>query len=114
MRVLAGAWTAHVIWYLRGGERCFTELQLDIGKVSAKVLTNCLRKLEREGIIARSTKPTSPPTAWYCLTPDGQELCRALVNLINVAQQLKRGQIRVPRTENKSHVPTPVCEAESS
>src|SRR4051812_20103115 len=39
MRVLAGAWTAHVIWYLRGGERCFTELQLDIGKVSAKILT---------------------------------------------------------------------------
>ena len=30
MRVLAGAWRAHVIWYLREGERCFTELQLDI------------------------------------------------------------------------------------
>jgi DNA-binding HxlR family transcriptional regulator len=93
MRVLAGAWTAHVIWYLRGGERCFTELQLDIGRVSAKVLTNCLRKLEREGIIARLTKPTSPPTVWYCLTPAGQELCGALVNLIDVAQRLKRSQI---------------------
>jgi len=90
MRVLAGAWTAHVIWYLRDGERCFTELQLDIGKVSAKVLTNCLRKLEREGIIARSTKPTSPPTVWYGLTPVGQELCAALVNVIDVAQRLKR------------------------
>ena len=30
MRVLGGAWTAHAIWYLREGERCFTELQLDI------------------------------------------------------------------------------------
>jgi DNA-binding HxlR family transcriptional regulator len=72
MRVLAGAWTAHVIWYLREGERCFTELHLDIAKVSAKVLTNCLRKLERERIIARLTKPTSPPTVWYGLTPVGQ------------------------------------------
>ena len=96
MRVLGGAWTAHVIWYLRGGERCFTELQLDIGKVSAKILTNCLRKLEREGIIARSTKSTSPPTVWYCLTPVGQEFCGALVDLIDVAQRLKRSQIEVP------------------
>jgi len=93
MRVLAGAWTAQVIWYLREGERCFTELQLDIGKVSAKVLTNCLRKLVREGIIARSTKPTTPPTVWYSLTPVGHELCAALVNVIEVAQRLKRTEV---------------------
>jgi len=99
MRVLAGAWTAHVIWYLREGERCFTELQLDIGKVSAKVLTNCLRKLEFEGIIARSSKPTSPPTVWYELTPVGQELCAALVNVITVAQRLKPSE--VSRRENR-------------
>ena len=90
MRVLAGAWTAHVIWYLREGERCFTELQIDIGGVSAKMLTNRLRRLEREGIIGRSTKPTSPPTVWYSLTPTGLELSRALVNVVDVAQRLKR------------------------
>jgi len=95
MRALAGAWTAHVIWYLRGGERCFTELRLDIGKVSAKTLTTCLRKLERERIVARSMKPTSPPTVRYCLTPVGQELCGALVNLIEVAQRLKRSHLGV-------------------
>jgi DNA-binding HxlR family transcriptional regulator len=90
MRVLAGAWTAHVIWYLREGGRCFTELQIDIGRVSAKMLTNRLRRLEREGIIERLTKPTSPPTVWYSLTPVGRELCGALVNVIDVAQRLKR------------------------
>ena len=89
MRVLGGAWTAHVIWYLREGERCFTELQLDIGKVSAKVLTNRLRQLEREGIVARSTKPTSPPTVWYSLTAIGQELGAALTDVINTAQRLE-------------------------
>jgi DNA-binding HxlR family transcriptional regulator len=97
MRVLAGAWTAHVIWYLRGGERCFTELQLDIGQVSAKMLTNCLRKLEREAIIARWTKPTSPPTVGYSLTPVGQELCAALVNVVDVAQRLKRTEFMGPK-----------------
>ena len=90
MRVLGGAWTAHVIWYLREGERCFTELQSDIGKVSAKMLINCLRRLLREGIIVRLTRATSPPTVWYSLTPVGQELCAAHVNVIDVAQRLKR------------------------
>ena len=93
MRVLGGAWTAHVIWYLREGERFFTELQSDIGKVSAKMLTNCLRRLLREGIIVRLTRATSPPTVWYSLTPVGQELCAALVNVIDVAQRLKRAEI---------------------
>jgi DNA-binding HxlR family transcriptional regulator len=93
MRVLGGAWTAHVIWYLREGARCFTELQIDIGGVSAKMLTNRLRKLESEGIIERVTKQTSPPTVWYSLTPVGQELCGALVNVIAVAQRLKRAEM---------------------
>jgi DNA-binding HxlR family transcriptional regulator len=92
MRVLASAWTAHVIWYLREGERCFTELQTDIAGVSAKVLTHCLRKLEREGVIERFSRPTSPPTVWYVLTPVGQELCVALVNVVHIAQRLKRPQ----------------------
>jgi len=65
MRVLGGAWSAHVIWHLREGGRCFAELQLDIGKVSAKMLANRLRRLEHEGIIGRCSKPTSPPTVCY-------------------------------------------------
>lgn len=89
MRLLAGAWTADVIWYLREGERCFTELQTDIRGVSAKMLTNRLRKLERDGVIERLTRRTSPPTVWYSLTPVGQELCGALVNVVDVAQRLK-------------------------
>lgn len=90
MRLLAGAWAAHVIWYLREGERCFTELQTDIAGVSAKMLANRLRRLEREGVIERLAKPTSPPTVWYSLTPVGQELCGALINVVDIAQRLKR------------------------
>ena len=92
MRLLAGAWTAHVIWYLREGERCFTELQKDIQGVSAKMLTNRLRKLERQGVVERIARQTSPPTAWYALTPVGHELCTALANVVDIAQRLKRPQ----------------------
>jgi DNA-binding HxlR family transcriptional regulator len=88
MRLLGSAWTAHVIWYLREGERCFTELQTDIAGISAKVLADSLRKLEKNGVIGRSTKPTSPPTVWYALTPVGQELSGALVHVVDIAQKL--------------------------
>jgi len=92
MRLVAGAWTADVIWYLREGKRCFTELHNDIPGISAKMLTSRLRKLEQAAVIERCVKQTSPPTVWYVLTPVGQELCGALTNVIHVAQRLKRAQ----------------------
>src|SRR5512133_2977435 len=88
-RLLAGAWTADVIWYLREGERCFTELQFDLQGISAKMLTTRLRKLEREGVVQRLTKATNPPTVWYALTPAGQELGGALASVVEIAQRLK-------------------------
>ena len=92
MRLIASAWTADVIWYLREGGRCFTELQHDLEGISAKVLANCLGKLAREGVIERLTRPTSPPTVWYVLTPVGHELCAALAEVVSVAQRLKGTQ----------------------
>jgi DNA-binding HxlR family transcriptional regulator len=92
MRLLAGTWTADVIWYLREGERCFTELQYDLKGVSAKMLTARLRTLESHGVIERLTQQTSPPTVWYTLTPVGQDLCAALINVVDVAQRLKRNE----------------------
>jgi DNA-binding HxlR family transcriptional regulator len=89
MRLLGGTWTADVIWYRRDGGRCFTELHHDIAGVSAKMLADRLRNLEQNGVIERHTKATSPPTVWYSLTPVGQELSGALVNVVDVAQRLK-------------------------
>jgi DNA-binding HxlR family transcriptional regulator len=74
--LLSGAWTADVIWYLREGERCFTELRHDLRGVSAKVLTSRLRRLERDGVVVRAKKDTSPPTyGTRSLRPAGN-LCR--------------------------------------
>jgi DNA-binding HxlR family transcriptional regulator len=95
MNLIGSAWTANVIWYLREGERCFTELQTDLNGVSAKVLTVRLRTLQREGIVERLERATSPPTVWYALTPLGQELCRALVEVIEVGQRLRKARVAV-------------------
>ena len=97
VRLLAGAWTADVIWYLREGERCFTELRTDLKGVSAKMLTARLRRLEREGIVERRQKPTSPPTIWYALTPPGHDLAEVLTNVVAVAQRLGGTQAAAQR-----------------
>ncbi|MCX6611773.1 MAG: helix-turn-helix domain-containing protein [Acidobacteria bacterium] len=89
MNLISGAWTADLIWYLRAGERCFTELQFDLKGISAKVLTARLRFLEREHVIARLPRPTSPPTVFYALTPLGLELLDALTSVMEVGQRLK-------------------------
>ena len=89
MRLLGSAWTAQVIWFLREGERCFTELSVDLQGVSAKILTARLRRLEREGVIERGlNRRTSPPTVWYTLTPVGRELAEALARVVHIAQRL--------------------------
>jgi DNA-binding HxlR family transcriptional regulator len=89
MSLISGAWTADLIWYLRAGERCFSELQLDLKGISAKVLTARLRKLEREGVLNRIPRATSPPTVFYALTPLGGELLEAITAIMDIGRRLK-------------------------
>jgi|SRR5919109_3736230 DNA-binding HxlR family transcriptional regulator len=89
MALLGGAWTPNVIWYLSAGPRRFSELRLDIPRVSAKVLTARLRQLERRGVVERRVQPTSPPSVEYSLTGFGQELIPAIDAIVQVGLKLK-------------------------
>jgi len=89
MEVLGGAWTPNVIWNLSGGPRRFSELRVDIPKVSAKVLTTRLRELESKGVVLREVKPTSPPSVEYSLTDLGQQLVPAIDAIADVGHKLK-------------------------
>jgi DNA-binding HxlR family transcriptional regulator len=90
MRLLGGAWTPNVIWYLRFEPRRFSELLSDIPGVSPKVFTARLKKLEADGILSRRVTPTSPPTVEYSLTDLGHELIPAIETIVNVYHKLKR------------------------
>jgi DNA-binding HxlR family transcriptional regulator len=61
MKVIGGAWTPNVVWYLREAPRRFSELKTDLQGVSGKTLSARLRKLESDGVVLREVKPTSPP-----------------------------------------------------
>lgn len=89
MAVLGGAWTPNIIWNLIGGPRRFSELRVDIPKVSAKVLTARLRVLEDKGVVAREVKPTSPPSVEYSLTDLGRQLVPAIEAIAAVGHKLR-------------------------
>ena len=90
MRVIGGAWSPNIIWYLSSGPRRFSELKVDIPKISAKVLTAKLRDLEAKGVVTRAVKPTSPPSVEYALSDLGHELVPALQAIVDVGHKLKQ------------------------
>ena len=90
MAFLGGAWTPNVLWYLRNGPRRFNELRRDIDGVSAKVLSDRLRRLVADGVLERRVMPTTPPTVEYELTDLGREILPAVDAIVKVGQRLGR------------------------
>lgn len=90
MRLISGAWTVNVIWYLREGHRRFNELKRDLDGISAKTLTARLRQLEQDGLLRREVKDTSPPTVEYELTEMGARLLPAIESIMAVGHELKQ------------------------
>jgi DNA-binding HxlR family transcriptional regulator len=72
--VLSSKWTIQVIQTLNDGTRRFSEIQKVLPDTKQKVLTETLRKLERNGIVDRRVYPTIPPQVEYTLTSMGLDL----------------------------------------
>jgi DNA-binding HxlR family transcriptional regulator len=67
-------WTVLVIVVLRGGPRRFNMLKRSIDGISQQMLTRTLKALERDGMIIRTTFPTTPPQVQYELSELGNSL----------------------------------------
>ena len=90
LALLGGTWTPNVIWYLREGPRRFNELRGDLRGVSGKTLSARLKKLEADGVVSRTVRPTSPPTVAYALTDLGIELIPAVDAIVEIGHRLKQ------------------------
>src|SRR5258708_39381663 len=75
---LADKWSVLVIYALEGGPQRNGELRRMIGGISQKMLTQTLRNLERDGLVARKVHAMVPPRVDYALTPLGRSLGRPL------------------------------------
>lgn len=89
MKLIGGAWTPYIIWYLKSNPRRFSELKDDIHGISAKVLTQRLRQLENDAVVERKVVATSPPTVEYSLTDLGHQLGPIIESIAAVGEKLK-------------------------
>ena len=77
--LLAGKWSVDVLYLLASGTRRYTEVFYEVGEISKKTLTQTLRALERDGLIARRVHAEVPPRVEYSLTPLGWSLTGTLM-----------------------------------
>ncbi len=86
LKKISGPWTTHILWLLRThGILRFGELRKLLPDISPKMLTDRLKRLEADGLVARDYQPTIPPTVSYSLTKRGVQLKAMLDALGDVA-----------------------------
>jgi len=71
-------WTLLVVEALLPGPRRFSELLSQLPGIAANILSDRLKRLEREGLLVARPYSHRPPRATYQLTADGAELAGAL------------------------------------
>ena len=81
IELLASKWRITVLHLLREGPLRTRELQAAMDGISAKVLTQTLRGMERDGLVGRKVFPVAPPRVEYKLTALGSSALTPLREL---------------------------------
>lgn len=71
---IADKWSMMVLTVLDGGPMRFNAIKRHLEGVAQKALTQCLRRLERNGLVSRTVIPVSPVAVEYEITPLGRSL----------------------------------------
>jgi DNA-binding HxlR family transcriptional regulator len=74
-------WSVLVLYTLRNGPLRFNAIRHAINGVTQKALTQCLRRLERNGIIERRVIASSPVAVEYEVTPIGLSLRQLFLSM---------------------------------
>jgi DNA-binding HxlR family transcriptional regulator len=85
--LLAAKWSVDVVYLLANGTRRYCEVFYEVGEISKKTLTQTLRSLERDGIIARRVYAEVPARVEYSLTPLGWSLTAPLMAMYEWAAE---------------------------
>jgi len=83
---LGDKWALLILDRLQRGPTRFNALRHDVEGTSQKVLSQVLKRLERDGIVSRTVFPTVPVTVEYALTPLGVTLNAAVAALTHWAE----------------------------
>lgn len=72
--LIGGKWKLLIIRDLLNGPHRYMELKTSVQGISQKMLTQSLREMQQDGLVARSVKATIPPQVTYSLTQLGENL----------------------------------------
>ena len=74
-------WSIQIIRDMFFGKKHFKEFKEDKPKLSNKVLSNCLKELEENGLIRKEVLNTTPVSTEYYLTEYGRAMNRIVYEL---------------------------------
>ena len=74
-------WSVQIIRDLFFGKKHFKEFKEDKPQLSNKVLSNCLKELEENGLVEKKVINTTPVTTEYYLTEYGRSMNRIIYEL---------------------------------
>ncbi|MGH6960018.1 MAG: winged helix-turn-helix transcriptional regulator [Dongiaceae bacterium] len=81
LELVADKWTPLIICVLSDGTARYSELQRRCVGISRKMLSQTLRRMERDGLVLRAVFPEVPPRTEYSLTDLGESLIEPLTGL---------------------------------
>ena len=79
---IADKWAVLILGLLQERSWRFNALLKQIEGLSQKVLSQTLKRLERDGLLSRTAYPTVPVTVEYALTPLGGSLAQSLAAML--------------------------------
>src|SRR3954451_20677638 len=79
--MLAGRWSVDLLYLLASGTRRYNQIFYEVGEISKKTLTQTLRALERNGLVARQVYPKVPLRVEYSLTRRGWSMTSLLMSM---------------------------------
>ncbi len=91
MRIIGGKWTGSILWHLKDGPVRFNDLSRMIGGASKKMITERLRQLEEQGLVARQVMDTAPISVQYSITKFGCTALGFLDELRKWSEELPNG-----------------------
>jgi DNA-binding HxlR family transcriptional regulator len=81
--IVFSRWTTPILWQLNArGRQRFNDLRDLVEGITAKVLTQRLRQLERDGLVSRTMHREIPPRVEYEITDLGRSLAPVFAALV--------------------------------
>jgi DNA-binding HxlR family transcriptional regulator len=91
MEIISKRWAILIIGGIGNHKTLrYNEIMKLLGNISPKSLSDRLKELEKAGLIERKAFAEIPPRVEYTLTPDGEDLRKAVIPLMEWVNRMNR------------------------